>query len=107
MAKIGGNEAFWEFTDRFFAIIPSNNQTDLETVIPQLISQVGLSQSAIDECVASGRYDQHIQDDVNDAIATGGRGTPWSVVIGPNGEKFPLSGAQPYNAIKQLIELSL
>ena len=107
VAEIGGNDAFWEFSDRFFELTPSNNQTDLDTVLPQIIGELGISQSAVDECVASGRYDQHIQDDVDNAVATGGRGTPWSVVIGANGETFPLSGAQPYSAVKQLIDISL
>jgi len=107
VAEIGGNDAFWEFTDRFFAITPSNNQTDVKIVIPQIISQLGLSQTAIDDCVASGRYDQHIQDDIDDAVATGGRGTPWSVIVASNGNTFPLSGAQPYSAVKQLIDLAL
>jgi len=107
VAEIGGNDAFWQFIDKFFAITPSNNQTNLDTVLPQIISELGLSQSAIDECVESGKYDQHIQDDIDNAVATGGRGTPWSVVISSNGENFPLSGAQPYNSVKQLIDIAL
>jgi protein-disulfide isomerase len=105
--ELGGNTAFWQFTDRFYELTPSNNQTDLDTVLPQIIGELGLSQSAIDSCVASGKYDQHIQDDINNAIETGGRGTPWSIVVAPNGKTFPLSGAQPYNSIKQLVDLAL
>ena len=47
-----------------------------------------------------------IQDDFDNAVATGGRGTPWSVVIGANGQTFPLSGAQPIAAVQQLIQLA-
>jgi len=107
VAEIGGNDAFWEFSDRFFELSPSNNRTDLDVVIPQIIGELGLSQSAIDQCVASGKYDQHIQDDVDNAIATGGRGTPWSVLIGPNGDTYPLSGAQSAASVRQLIEIAL
>jgi len=107
VADIGGNDAFWDFTDRFFELTPSNNRTDLEVVIPQILSEIGVSQSAVDECVASGKFDQHVQDDVDNAIATGGRGTPWSVVIGPDGSTYPLSGAQSFSAVSQLIEILL
>ncbi|XKT74797.1 MAG: DsbA family protein [Patescibacteria group bacterium UBA2163] len=107
VAELGGNDAFWKFTDRFFELTPSNNQTNLETVLPQIIGELGLSQSAVDECVASGRYDQHVQDDFTNAVATGGQGTPWSIIVTQNGDTFPLSGAQPYSAIKQLIDLAL
>jgi len=107
VAEIGGNDAFWKFSDRFFELTPSNNQTDTDTVLPQIVGELGLSQTAVDECVASGRYDQHIQDEVDNAIATGGRGTPWSIVIAPNGDTFPISGAQPYGSVKQLIDIAL
>ncbi len=105
--ELGGNDAFWQFSDEFFAVTPSNNQTDLDTVLPKIISGLGLSQSAVNECVASGKYDQHIQDDIANAVASGGQGTPWSIVIAADGETFPLSGAQPLSAVKQIIEIAL
>ena len=106
-AELGGNDAFWQFADRFFELTPSNNQTDIDTVIPQIVEEIGLDESAFNECLDSSRYDSHIEEDIQNAVATGGRGTPWSVVVGVNGETFPLSGAQPYNSVKQLIDLTL
>lgn len=105
--ELGGNEAFWKFTDRFFEITPSNNQTQIETVIPQIVREIGLDENAFQTCFESGKYDQHIQDNLDNAIATGGNGTPWSIVVTASGKKYPLSGAQPYEAVKQLIELAL
>ena len=105
-AELGGNDAFWQFTDRFFEITPSNNRTEIETVIPQIVQEIGLDQTAFQTCFDSGKYDQHIEDDIQNAIATGGRGTPWSVVIAPNGKTFPLNGAQPVAAVEQLIKLA-
>ena len=104
--ELGGNDAFWKFTDRFFELTPSNNQTNIETVIPQIVREIGLNESEFQTCFESGKYDQHIQDEVDNAIATGGRGTPWSILVAPNGKKFPINGAQPYGAVKQLIELA-
>jgi len=105
--ELGGNDAFWKFTDGWFEVSPANDQTDFDAVTTQLVSEIGLDERAFNECLDSGKYDQHIQDDIDNAVATGGRGTPWSVVISPNGETFPLSGAQPYNSVKQLIDISL
>lgn len=107
VAEIGGDDMFWKFSDRFFELTPSNNQTDLTVVLPQIYSELGLSQAKVDECVASGRYDDHIQAEFENAVATGGRGTPWSILIAADGTKYPLSGAQPLSAINQLIELGL
>lgn len=107
VAELGGNDAFWKFADRFFELTPSNNQTDIETVIPQIAKEIGINEQEFIECMNSGKYDQHIEDDINEAVATGGKGTPWSIIIAPNGKTFPLSGAQPLESVKQLIEIAL
>lgn len=106
-AEQGGNDAFWKFTDRFFELTPSNNRTDIATVLPQIAREVGLNESAFNTCLTSGKYDKHVQENLDNAVATGGNGTPWSIVITKSGKKYPLSGAQPYESVKQLIELAL
>lgn len=105
-AEQGGNDTFWKFADRFMELTPSNDRTDLTTVLPQIYGEVGLNQSEMESCIESGKYNDHIEDDLNNAVATGGRGTPWSVIIAPNGKTFPLNGAQQYGTVKQLIELA-
>ena len=105
-AELGGNDAFWQFADRFMELTPSNNQTQIETVIPQIVQEIGLDQTAFQTCFESGKYDDHIAADIQNAVETGGRGTPWSVVIAPNGKTFPLNGAQPVAAVEQLIKLA-
>lgn len=106
-AELGGNDAFWKFTDRFFELTPSNDQTNIETVLPQIAKEIGLDQAKFLSCLESGKYDAHVETDVQNAVATGGSGTPWSIVVAPNGKKYPLSGAQPYESVKQLIDLAL
>lgn len=103
-AELGGNDAFWAYTNRFFEVTPSNDQTDIENVIPAVAKEVGLNEEKFLSCLDSGKYDQHIQDDLDDAIATGGRGTPWSIILLPNGKQTVISGAQPYESVRQLIE---
>lgn len=103
----GGNDAFWKYTDRFFELTPSNNQTDIDTVLPQIAKEIGLDMAKFNECLSSTRYDEHIESEVQNAVATGGNGTPWSIVVAEGGKKYPLSGAQPYEAVKQLIEIAL
>ena len=43
-----------------------------------------VSMTSIEACLLSGKYDAHIQEDIDNANATGGRGTPWSIVVGQN-----------------------
>jgi len=104
--ELGGNDAFWQFTDTYFERTLTNNRTYIETVIPQIASEIGLDETAFQACLESGKYDEHIQADITNAVETGARGTPWSVVISANGKTFPLNGAQPLADIQQLIELA-
>lgn len=105
--ELGGNDVFWKYTDRFFELTPSNNQTNIATVLPQIAREIGLDETKFNSCLASKKYDTHIQNDLDNAIATGGNGTPWSIVVTVSGKKYPLSGAQPHKAVKRLIELAL
>lgn len=101
----GGNDKFWEYTDRLYEITPANDGLDLAE-LPKIAGYVGLDVGKFNTCLESGKYDKHIQDEVENAQATGGNGTPWSIVVGKDGKKYPLSGAQPISAIKQLIDLA-
>ena len=101
----GGNDKFWSYADRLYEITPANNGLDLAE-LPKIAEYVGLDVSKFNTCLASTKYDAHIEEEVQNAAATGGNGTPWSIVVGPKGKKYPLSGAQPLAAIKQLIDLA-
>lgn len=108
--ELGGNDAFWAYTDRLYEITPSNNRLDLKQ-LPKIAEEIGLDRGAFEKCLEGdargGKYADHIEADNQDAIASGGRGTPFIVVVAPNGKTFPISGAQPYAAIKAIIELAL
>lgn len=104
--ELGGNDKFWAYTDRIFEISPTNNGLD-PAELPKIAQYVGLNVDKFNTCLTGGKYDKHIEDDLQNAQATGGNGTPWSIVVAKNGKKFPLNGAQPLEAIKQLIELAL
>jgi len=106
-AELGGNDAFWKFADRFYELTPSNNRTDIDKVLPQIAREIGLDSAKFASCLASGKHDQRVNEDQQNAVATGGRGTPWSLIVSKGGKIYPLSGAQPYATIKQLVDLAL
>ncbi len=105
-AELGGNEAFWKFADRFFELTPSNNRTDLDAVLPRIAREIGLDETKFASCLASGRHDRRVEEDVQNALATGGTGTPWTLVVSKGGKTYPLSGAQPLAVVKQLVDLA-
>ena len=104
--ELGGNAKFWEYTDRLFEITPRNNNLDL-ALLPQIAEDIGLDRIKFEACLENGKYAKHVQDDFEDAINSGGQGTPYSIIIASNGQKFELSGAQPYSAVKTIIDLAL
>lgn len=101
--ELGGNDKFWQYTDRLYEVTPANNGLE-ESELPKIAQYVGLDVQKFNSCLASGKYAQHVEDDVKNATETGGNGTPWSIIITKDGKKYPLSGAQPYNSVKQMIE---
>lgn len=106
VGELAGQDAFWIFTDRYFEIRGNNDGTPHGELIPQLALEAGVTQAPFVECFESERTDSLVQADIDNAIATGGRGTPWSVVIGPTGKTYPVNGALPAAAIEQIIQLA-
>jgi len=105
-AELGGNDAFWTYLDRIFEITPANNGLDPKK-LPDIAEFADLNRADFEKCLASGKYEKKINDSVDAAVAAGGQGTPYSVIITPDGSRFPVSGAQPYKAMKQLIDAIL
>lgn len=97
----------WEMLDKIYEVTPSNDGLDLAK-LPQYARESGVSNiSAFESCLESGKYDERVAADLADAQKAGGRGTPYSVIIDAEGNKTPLSGAQPLEAIKAAIEEAL
>lgn len=104
--KLGGDTAFWAFADRLFALTPSNNGLDL-TLLPQIAGYAKLNTVDFQACLVSGEFDAHIEENYRDAVEAGGQGTPFSVIIA-NGEVLvPVSGAESYERMKELIDIAL
>lgn len=92
---------FWEFTDLAFANQASGLST---TALRGFAQQAGLNLSNYDDCLSERRYQDKVNADARNAQETGGRGTPHSIVIGPNGETQVISGAQPYAVVEQMVQ---
>jgi protein-disulfide isomerase len=104
--ELGGNDKFWQYADRIYEITPANNGLD-PAELPKIAEYIGLDVAKFNECLSSTKFDQYVEADVKNAFATGGNGTPWSIVVAKNAEKYPLSGAQPYEAVKQIVESAI
>jgi len=98
----GGNEAFWKYLDRLFEITPANNGLD-PAELPKIAEYAGLNKAKFEECLNSGKWAQKVQEHAQDAVDAGGNGTPYNVIVAGE-QKILVSGAQPYEAFKTIID---
>lgn len=106
-AALGGNDGFWAYIDKIFAVTPSNDGLDT-SLLPVLAAEVGLDRAAFEECLASGEMAAIVEADVQDATAAGGTGTPFVIVWNrATGEQAELPGAVPLATVKSTIDAML
>lgn len=100
VADLGGNDAFWKFAD----ILMDENRTVTVVDLGKVAQEAGVSQSAFQTCLDEGKFKAKIDADLQDAVANGGRGTPYSVVLTRAGEQTPINGALPYEQVKTILD---
>lgn len=105
-AELGGNEKFWGYINRLYEVTPSNNGLD-PAELSNIATYVGLDVAKFNECLSSGRQTQRVAKDYNEAVAAGGRGTPFSVVISASGKKTTIPGALPLESVKEIVDEAL
>ncbi len=101
VASLAGNEVYWKYLDALFS------RTETLADLPSIAAEFGVDQTAFNSCVSEKRFAAKVKAQGDEAMAAGGRGTPYSVVITKDGLTFPVNGALPYDVIKQTIETAL
>jgi protein-disulfide isomerase len=97
---------FWEAHDRFFAHQDTLNPNDW----PQHAQALGLNTEKFNQCLDSGKYDDEINNDIDDAQRVGINGTPAFLigVIAPNSSKITvrkiMMGAEAYDSFKKALD---
>jgi protein-disulfide isomerase len=101
-ADQGGNAMFWKYIDEVFSTTQANNTLD-PAMLPTIASELGLDVKQFNECLSSGKYAKQIEEDVQEAVKAGARGTPYSIII-KDDEQIPINGAEPYEDVKAKID---
>lgn len=105
--KLGGNEAFWNYTDKIFERTTSNGTGfALDKLVP-LAKEIGLNESKFKTCIDGGEFTQKVKDQMAAGTEEGVTGTPGTIIIGANGDTQLIPGALPYEQIKPMIEVAL
>lgn len=105
VAKIGGNDAFWKFTDAIYNGRDVTQETDMAK-IPDYVAAAGVDQQTFQNCVNNGSLKEKVKKEFNEAIKAGAKGTPYTVVM-VGGQQGVINGAQPYSAVKKIIDTLL
>ena len=99
----GEQEKYWEMHDKLFAAQAEWSQSaDPDATIIAWSDLLQLDQTTFSQCMASGKFDALIEENVQEAFKIGINGTPTFVVQG-----YPvISGAQSLDVFKQVFELA-
>lgn len=104
-AELGGEDAFWRYTDIILAT--ALDQSFDPELLPDVAGSIGLDKAAFSTCMKGNTHDAKIKADMENAMATGGLGTPWSIIVGASGKKYQVNGAMSPEALKQVIDLAI
>lgn len=100
-SRLGGNDAFWKFTDTIYARTQSNgNGFPLAQLVP-LAREIGLNEKQFQECIDSGKQSSRVQEDIDEATQLGITGTPANILLhNKTGEVALKLGAHPAEALR-------
>jgi|AntRauTorckE6833_2_1112554.scaffolds.fasta_scaffold00900_2 protein-disulfide isomerase len=102
VGDIGGNEAFWSFSDQIFDGRSIDQATNV-TKLPQYAEKSGVDSAQYAACMSEGRMKQAVEDSIRDGFDAGARGTPYTILRIGN-QQAVVNGAQPYDVVKGIVE---
>ncbi len=106
VSELGGNDAYWKFVNTVFTLAPAGTFFDM-TKLASTAATVGIPQDTFNACLASGKEAVKVTQQYQDALAAGGTGTPYSIIVTKSGQKIPISGAQSFDTIDSTIQTAL
>lgn len=100
VAELGGNDAFWKFSDLLFERMPDIELTQLAA----LASEIGLNSTDVQDCIDSNKFADKIAQQLKDGSAGGIQGTPGTVIITKDGKRELIGGALPFDQVKTQLD---
>jgi protein-disulfide isomerase len=104
VALLGGNDAFWQFSDLIFENTQSNDGLDLE-LLPEFAQKSGVNAFDFQTCLDNKETEAGIKSGVEEAAKFGVSGTPASYLINKKTKKaIFIPGAQPADKVVEAIQ---
>jgi len=105
VAELGGNEAFWRFTDTIYERTQSGGEGFPRDALAPLAGEVGVDVEAFRACIDSGRHREAVDEDLAGGIKAGIRGTPGIILLdNRTGEVEVIGGAVPLEELRRRVD---
>ncbi|MDO8571451.1 MAG: DsbA family protein [bacterium] len=102
--ELGGNDKFWKYLDTMFERTTSNGTGFPLDGLTPLAKEIGLDEQKFKGCLDSGKYAQHVQQEMQEGSVAGVDGTPGSLLLGKSGKPVLIPGAVPFETLKVEID---
>lgn len=105
VASLGGDTAFFQFIDALQQ--SSGSGQFLPSGYGAVVESLGLSTSAFATCIEGDEFEARVAQDFDNALLSGGSGAPYTIVLIEGAKSVPITGALPYESMKEVIETAL
>lgn len=89
--SVGGESKFWEYLDRMMIVTPGNDRLPSED-LPKIADFIKIDVNKFNTCLKAAPFAQKVQSQVTEAEQAGADGTPYTVLITPDGKRYPIAG---------------
>lgn len=107
ITELGGNDAFWKYTDAIFDRTTSNGTGFALDKLGPLAGEVGVDQAKFQTCLDTGKYTKKVQDQMAKGTEEGVTGTPGTIILTASGDTQLIPGALPFEQVKPMIDAAL
>jgi protein-disulfide isomerase len=101
VGSLGGNDAFWRFSDLVFSEREPDEPTNM-TRLAEFASTAGVSAPAFTECLQNSTMKAAVEESVAEGFGAGITGTPHSILL-VGTQQAVIEGAQPYAVLDEMV----
>ena len=102
VAGLGGNAAFWDFSDLIFENRNEDESADVAR-LNEFVTEVGVDENKFNNCISSETYKEKIENQFATAQNNGAKGTPY-VVLAAGGQSEAVERNINYQGMVSIIE---
>lgn len=102
VGSIGGNDAFWKFSDTLYDSHDLDEVTNI-TKLPEFAAEAGVPMEKYVDCMNNRQMEEAVKKDITDGFNSGARATPHTILMVGDKEAI-ISGAQSYDTMKGIIQ---